>query len=155
MKPDNSDKNQKMESEPKNKRKFQNFYINPTIQFRYGLVAISYSFLGITFVHSMSIIKLKTFPLDSNKEAMEWFISYSNYMLMIFAVSLILIGLSAFILSFFFSHQVAGAIVPIVRHIKELQKGNYKIRTQLRNNDHLSEIANALNDYSKSLDQGK
>lgn len=51
--------------------------------------------------------------------------------------------------------RVFGPTIPLERHINELVKGNYSVRTKLRKGDELQSLATALNQLSEKLEANK
>ncbi len=54
----------------------------------------------------------------------------------------------------FYSHHIFGPIVPIIRKLKELDKGDSEEPIKLRKFDELGSIANAVNDLSENFKRG-
>jgi signal transduction histidine kinase len=62
-----------------------------------------------------------------------------------FALVAVLIGVKL-------SHRIYGPMVPFTRHIQHLKDGNYQVRMNLRKNDDMVELKDALNSLAASLE---
>lgn len=122
---------------------------------RYAVMAVTYAFLGTTAMQVLSLVKLKSYDLESMGGGATLFVDYLTYMLWVYLGVLLAVGVFAFIYSVFWSHQLAGPFVPILRQIDEMTKGNYKGRIRLRKGDELLEIGEALNHLSEVLEKGR
>jgi methyl-accepting chemotaxis protein len=74
---------------------------------------------------------------------------------MIIAVVLYLIGITFAwsVFSLWRTHKVAGPIIKITRHIREVGAGNFSTRIKLRAKDELQGLAEAFNTMTESLQE--
>jgi signal transduction histidine kinase len=66
-------------------------------------------------------------------------------------INLLLILPPIFWVSIRFSHRVAGPLPKIYQAIKDVRDGNYNVNLVLRKKDELRELADLINEMSKSL----
>lgn len=135
-----------------NSRRSRIYLVRPKLQLRYAVIAVSYAFLGATLVQILSLMKLKSFQLEGSAENAILLAEYVNYMLWVYLGVLLFVGVVAYTYSIFWSHSFAGPLVPIVRRIEEMINGDYKGRVNLRKNDELKEISEALNRLCERLE---
>jgi HAMP domain-containing protein len=50
------------------------------------------------------------------------------------------------------SHKIYGPLVPMLRHVRNLQEGSYSSRVKLREGDELEDLAGALNELAEKLE---
>lgn len=62
------------------------------------------------------------------------------------------VAMGAILIGVKLSHRVYGPMIPFRRHIDELKAGNYASRINLRKNDDLVEMRDALNDLAITLE---
>lgn len=140
-------------NEKKYNRSLKNILINPKTQLRYAVVAVSYAFLGMSLVQIFSLRKLNEIQSTLESDNNYWFVNYVLYVSWVYIGGLVVVGIFAFLYSLFVSHKTAGPQVSLLNHIKELSLGNYKSRVQLRKNDDLVELSDALNSLAENLEK--
>lgn len=141
------------------KRKFSNFLLQPLLQVRLGLYAIILSIffgLGVFTIIYVNFYKFYDLVLeltDLREEVTEILNSYIQgvviwLLLALFVYFVITVGISIF-----FTHRLIGPTFAFRRHIKELTRGNYKSRVNLRKGDAFTEVADDLNELAAKLEQ--
>lgn len=129
----------------------------PKKQFRYAIVFMG----GGTLMLSL-FIGIALYYLDQTASALETAYrldhevvkamqnSVSGMLVLALGVAVILAVVSIQV-GLHMSHRFYGPIIPICRHIQELQHGNYDSRIELRMTDELTEIQDELNALAEIL----
>lgn len=141
------------------KRRVGNMLLQPGIQTKMGIYGI---FLSLAFAISAVAILWLNFnelintilELTDAREDMEDILkSYlMDTQIWIFTAFFVYI-LATIGVSVWFTHRMVGPTVAFKRHLNELAKGNYRIRTNLRDGDAFVDVAGALNNLSDTLEK--
>lgn len=67
--------------------------------------------------------------------------------------AILLSGGACFIFAIILTHRFYGPMVPVLRHIEELRKGNYSSRIRLRQTDELQDLSEKLNALTEELEK--
>ena len=124
------------------------YYIYPKMQFPFtcfmtGLVAVELIVLGfVLFITEGLSLYL---PND-----LAIYLRYGSMLVLILACSTVNMFLGARM-----SHRVAGPLVQILRALEKARRGDYHVRVQVRANDYLHDISDALNLLLESLDNSE
>lgn len=78
------------------------------------------------------------------------YLRYGSLLVLILAFSTVNMFLGARM-----SHRVAGPLVQILRALEKARRGDYHVRVQVRENDYLIEVSDALNLLLESLDNSE
>jgi methyl-accepting chemotaxis protein len=135
----------------KSQRLFKNFFLQPKLQFRFGLYStviygILYGVLGTYFYY-----KLQEFTdviVTLTEADQEVYDMLNNYLLTvarggIIAAAIFLVLSLA--LSVYFTHKMVGPTVAFRRHISSMRNGEFHSRIALRQGDAFWEVAEDLN----------
>jgi two-component system sensor histidine kinase ResE len=124
------------------------YYLKPSIQYAFT------SFFALLVAIEIILFGLLLY-------AVEHFVVYYSYDLMLYIRFSILLGVLLIFTGFNFwygvrlSHRIAGPMVQIKRVLERAAKGEYKSRIQLRSNDYLHEIGDELNRLLEELESQK
>ncbi len=141
------------------KRKLSNFLLQPLLQVRLGLYAIVLSVifgLGVFTIIYINFYKFYDLVLeltDLREEVTDILNSYINGVVIWLLLALFVYFLITVAISIFFTHKLIGPTYAFRRHIKELTRGNYKSRVNLRKGDAFTEVADDLNELAAKLEQ--
>jgi methyl-accepting chemotaxis protein len=128
------------------KKKFQRNFI---LKF-FTLVALGTLISG-AIIYLMSRSALTTTFVNSRLAIS----STSDYILPSVLLSgmavMVIIGLSAIIMTLFASHKIAGPLYHIGKDIDELASGDLRVRFRLRGGDEIKELASKLDTMAQSL----
>ncbi len=145
----------------KSQRKFSSIIINPKYQLKVAFYFFAFSFITLGFLvwyftlsikNSLSFLQ-KTYSIDIEviESIQNNLSSFTNVMSLTFIGFLI----TVFLIWLKISHRIFGPLVPLTRHIKELQNGNYSSRAMLREGDFLIELKDELNLLAENLENKK
>lgn len=141
------------------RRKLKNFFVKPEFQLKYGyyMIAGGFAFFGSTAVYVH--LKLAEIDVLLNQHPVlspmgqslisEIYSDITGATLVGFASYVIF----SFIYSLMLSHRVSGPMIAITEFIRQLKKGNYSYRRELRKGDELSPIMNGLQELAAELDK--
>jgi HAMP domain-containing protein len=138
-------------------RRWKNYFIQPAGQIR---LVFLYPMLGILSVDALLLV-IKSMVISSlmavqlmyppNADALlaltESTRSLFNYGFWILAISAVSLAVCGTIIS----HRYYGPLVPLLRAVRAITKGEYGNRVQLRKGDELTELAEAINALAASL----
>ncbi|MEW6534760.1 MAG: methyl-accepting chemotaxis protein [Candidatus Auribacterota bacterium] len=131
--------------------------IDKPLQIRYTIMVvvliIAYSALLIYTVHSNSTTTTNMLLelIDHKPELAGKFKSIDTITVLI---SVIGMGIATLIITYigiFSTHKVAGPIYRFKKHLSSIKEGNFSVRTYLRKNDMLNELADDFNQASEKL----
>lgn len=143
----------------KSKRQLSTIIINPKQQLRV-VVYFLITFTAVTaslmwyFIASMknTLLSLQTmYAIDS--ELIDFLGKYLYSFIGVLIFSMTVCCLIGIIIWLRLSHRIFGPLVPISRHIVELQNGNYSSRVQLRKDDFMVELKDELNLLAEKLEK--
>lgn len=144
-------------SDQGNRRRIQNFLIEPGIQIRYGMYISLFGvllvlLLALTFYSTlqediMFLVQLTDVPQQAylliNDRLMETFY---------FGIALILVfGAICFMVGIYITHRFVGPIVAFRRHVQMLKQEDFNYKTHLRPKDDFRDLAEELNSLSDFL----
>ncbi|RJP56656.1 MAG: methyl-accepting chemotaxis protein [Candidatus Auribacter fodinae] len=117
------------------------------------VLIIAYSALLIYTVHSNSTTTTNMLLelIDNKPELAGKFKSVDTITVLI---SVIGMGIATLIITYigiFSTHKVAGPIYRFKKHLSSIKEGNFSVRTYLRKNDMLNELADDFNQASEKL----
>ena len=145
------------QSEGINRRSVRNFLLQPFLQTQLGLVSVllSFSFAGVVawlfYVHLNRFATVVIQLTDAEDEVLK--LLYSSLSEMRTGI-LVAIGLflgANIIFSIFFTHKMVGPTIAFRRLIRNMIDGNYGKQIKLRNGDAFVEVADELNELSRTL----
>lgn len=140
------------------KRKFSNFLLQPLLQVRLGFYAIVLSvFFGlgvftIIYVNFYKFYDLVLELTDLREEVTEILNTYIHGVVLWLLLALFVYFVITVAVSIFFTHRLIGPTYAFRRHIRELTRGNYKSRVNLRKGDAFTEVADDLNELAAKLE---
>lgn len=141
----------------RDRRTLRGLLIKPKEQFKYSFLLMGGGMLVLTIFIGLVIFSLSrtiglleaAYGLDSEvAQAIRG--SLTSTLAVTFLVSAILTAFT-FLLGIQLSHRIYGPLIPLQRHIKEMQMGNFASRVKLRKNDELLELQDSLNDLASTL----
>lgn len=143
----------------KSQRKINNLIIQPKSQLRVALYFFSgfYIVTGLLMIFfTFSVQKIvrfiqSTYFLDT--ELISFIEKYLHTFIGIVFFALVAFSALGFLIWIRLSHRIFGPLVPLTRHIKELQSGNYSSRVKLREGDFLIELKDELNLLAENLEK--
>lgn len=136
------------------KRRLANYYLSPTVQMRYALVNIASIIVGMAALSLLAFRKLPMY-IDSAVNAAPIEVDPSgviSYVLWSFVGVTVGVCIFSFFLSIIITHSMVGPVYVFERHIRNLLKGEYKSRINLRKNDEFKDLAGLLNDLATQLE---
>ena len=146
------------EEKPQRRQFFRSILIFPGARLK---LSTYYAFIGLCSVGILNfalVFFLINLVNYSGGEASGNFIAdqfmttlmYNQWLMvtLVGALSILFIGF-AYVLSL----NILGPMVPLLRHIEALRKGDYAHVTQLRKRDELKPLMHALNDLSRTLEE--
>ena len=141
------------------RRKLTNFLLKPAFQLQLPMLILLLSFaflllavmLGNLYFEQTFITMMET---TSQTEYLQTIISeqtreFRNLALLLLAVYAVLV----LVVTTVFTHRLIGPLVPIMRHVKALQKGMYSNRVKLRRQDALQDLVGELNELAEVLEK--
>jgi HAMP domain-containing protein len=141
-------------SNTENRRKLQNFVIDPKAQMR---LAQPFGVLLLISVGMVMMIFWQIFSLHGDMgdsvhaQDLPVLKTILSKVVLTASLGIGLMGLLAVSLWIYFSHRIFGPVVPIRRHIKNLMDGNFSGEIKLRSNDEFKDIAGDLNELTRHL----
>jgi nitrate/nitrite-specific signal transduction histidine kinase len=141
------------------KRKLSNFLLQPLLQVRLGLYSIVMSVvfgIGVFTIIYINFYKFYDLVLeltDLREEVTEILNSYIHGVVVWLVLALVVYFLVTVAISIFFTHRLIGPTYAFRRHIRDLSRGNYKSRVNLRKGDAFQEVADDLNDLAVALEK--
>ncbi len=157
---DNANQSQDMiitPSEGINRRSIRNFLLQPFLQIQLGLVSVilSFAFAGVTgwifYVYLNRFAAVVIQLTDAEEEILK--LLFASLAEMRFAL---LAAIFAFLIfnitaSIIFTHKMVGPTVAFRRLIRGLIDGKYGMQIKLRSGDAFIEVADELNELSRTL----
>lgn len=127
---------QEVEPIYRNRQTLIGLVVRPRQQMRAALVFI----VGTWIVLGVLLWALLKYPLSEGE--IIWAVVSAAAVLTVFAL------LTGIVLS----HKLFGPLISIKRHIAALREGQYSARLQIRRDDDLGEMRDALNDLAEALE---
>lgn len=133
--------------------------IRPRQQFRYAFVLVAGGILAQSavvgsvayFIHLTIANVIDTHQIDPDVgQIITNAITVSLFILMVVAIAFAMV---AVLIGVKLSHRIYGPLVPFARHIEHLKAGNYSVRMNLRKNDDMVELKDALNGLAEVLEE--
>lgn len=145
----------------KSKRSSKNLIISPKHQVRiafYFVFLFSLAFISLILYFSYSIRGMvffirQTYEVDS--DLVLYFENYLKSFMWTILINFICVTAVGFLIWLKVSHRIFGPLVPISRHIRELQQGNYSSRVHLRKDDFMLDLKDDLNILAETLQKTK
>lgn len=141
-----------------NRRKIQNFNIDPKAQLRFArpfLVLMVVSFLVInTSYYQIYRLRL-AINESSNLEYLAAINGLLSQMIWVSSLGMILLGLLSLLFWIIYSHRVFGPVVQLRRQIENIRNGDFSYRIQLRKTDELKDVADDLNALAEYFSKKK
>ena len=150
-----SDMTAKVEEKASDRRTFKGLLVKPREQIKYSFIFMGGGMLILTIFIGVVMFSLNrtlvsveiAYGLDPEvasaiRSSLTATLSIALLLSAVLSASAILLGLQM-------SHRLYGPLVPIQRHISEMKSGNFSTRIQLRKNDELLELQEALNDLAE------
>lgn len=145
----------------KPKRLIRNFLLQPLLQVKLGLYAIT---LSLSFVAIIIFLIYSNFAnfvdavvqlTDVEDDVKDLFLEYwAGTRLWIVGCSVIYL-IATILVSVIFTHRLVGPTVAFRRHVRSLREGKFQARTFLRRGDAFIEVAEELNLLSEVLEKGQ
>jgi len=133
------------------RRTFLGMIVQPVKQIRYAFLFVGGGMLMLTLFIAVTLyyIRQTIFALElayrlDHEVTTALSDSLTGMLTLAFVVAAIF-SLLSIVLGWQMSHRFYGPIIPLLRHIEELKKGNYSSRVRLRKADELMELQDALN----------
>ncbi len=128
---------------------------NKRRQFNYGFLNIFASILVILVINTIYLYKFsETTELCVHGDGVDFsrLSEHFGYLLSGSIVAILLSGGMCFGFAILLTHRFYGPMVPILRHLEEMKKGNYTSRIRLRKKDELHDLSEKLNDLTAHLE---
>ncbi|HKI73908.1 MAG TPA: hypothetical protein VJ998_04665 [Pseudomonadales bacterium] len=138
-------------------RKLKNMLVNPGFQLKLTLYYVVSGLVFFGAIVGLSYTKLsKVRHLMNDNPLMNFQIQSQVNDLMFQVIQFTLLGFVAYIIlsslfALIISHKIAGPVVAIRAFIEQLKMGNYDYKRNLRPNDELNEIMDALKELAPLL----
>lgn len=140
---------------PKAKRSYRNYLIEPMAQVRMGLRLMM---INVAFVVAMGVVISSGYfaqysllvgtNLNGADSPLQAVLNRHTIALSVIFILFILVLMAAVIV---YTHRIYGAVVAIQRTINDLNAGRYEKRCNLRSHDELQDLAASLNDLAQTL----
>jgi signal transduction histidine kinase len=140
------------------KRKLTNFLLQPLLQIRLGMYSILLSLgFGVTLATIFYfnfyrfydlVLELTDLRAEVNEILNDYLDGLKIWLLLGFGFYFLL----TVAVSIFFTHKLVGPTYAFRRHIRELIRGNYASRVNLRKHDAFQEVADDLNELASTLE---
>lgn len=143
----------------KAKRRMKNYMLQPLLQVKLGIYAISLSvlfsiavalILKFTFGELFDAIILMT---DAQDEVNELIDSYSKGAITWLSLAFIVYLGATIGVSVLYTHKLIGPTIAFRRHVRSISEGRYNARTYLRKGDAFAELADELNHLSEVMEK--
>lgn len=121
-------------------RKAKNWLIAPQTKTKYVVFSLVFGGLSIVMFQILFLNWLNPDDPDTARKFMFFLAAYLA-LCMLFGI--------------WMSHQFIGPMVAFTRHVRELRRGNYAIRTKLRKGDEFVDFMRELNELSETLEGGE
>jgi hypothetical protein len=140
-----------------NRRSMRNFLLQPFLQVQLGLfsVLLSFAFAGVIawlfYIHLNRFATVVIQLTDAEDEVLKMLYSSLHDMRVsiLFAIGIFLF--LNLIVSILFTHKMVGPTVAFRRIIRAMIDGDYGVQIKLRNGDAFVEVADELNELSRTL----
>ena len=147
--------NEKKSDQSKNRRR--RILINKSLQLRYtyfvvALIILYSACLGFYMyknIRSNTHLLIEHFP-DNPKLEEKWDKFDRNQLLMILLAMILNTAVITYT-GIFSTHKVAGPIYRFKKHLASIKDGDFSVRTKLRKNDMLSDLADDFNQASEKI----
>jgi signal transduction histidine kinase len=140
------------------KRALRTMFIRPSRQLKLTLAMLSVGILFTALLMGYLVIRVAAVVSavqSSNPDIAALIQANLDPTLSVILLGQGLLWLSSLLIGILISHRIYGPIIPIVRHVQQLGRGDYSSRIQLRKDDDLGEIAEALNELASRLEKEK
>jgi nitrogen fixation/metabolism regulation signal transduction histidine kinase len=140
-----------------NRRSVKNVFVRPREQFRLAIYFVAAACLGIGMFTLIQYYLMRRLVVElalAYKIEAEIVGYIQNAMFSGLLFCLILCASCIFFAIFFgvrLSHRIYGPLVPMLRHVESLQKGDYSARIKLRSGDEFQDLQTALNTLTEEL----
>lgn len=133
-------------------RRVANYYLLPSIQLRLAVFVMAVSMIGIGIVVASGFYKLSS--LHSGFRCVDDLVQleFVNFVFYVFIGLFLAIGILAFLGGIVITHEVAGPLFAMNRHLDRVLAGELQSRIHLRKNAELQEIAEKLNQLTEKLE---
>lgn len=141
----------------KNDRKLSNFLLTPKFQLKLTFYYMAVGFSIILATIGAVYLKFMQVRALMNEVVMSDFSTQSQINEIMFDIATIsmlgfvLFAIASFIFALMVSHRIAGPVVAITAYIDQLKEGNFEYGRNLRPNDELTLIMDALHELSPVL----
>lgn len=138
------------------KRRLRNYLVRPRQQVRIMFVVLSFGILSITFVTGYFMYYNVTLVAEMRQREPIAAVLLGNFISPMFQKIIagqILLWVISVVVGLVITHRIYGPLVPILRHIRRLNSGDYASRVHLRGKDEMGELAEALNELAATLEK--
>lgn len=141
----------------KSRRSVKNYVLQPLLQIKLGLYSVIFSVVfavAVGLILYFNLAKLMTiiFELtgveDEVRDLLNQYIAPAKIQLLI---AMIIYVVSSLILSIKYTHKLVGPTIAFRRHIRMIADEEWEYRTNLRDGDAFTEVADDLNRLSAYL----
>ena len=140
-----------------NRRRWWRILIDKPLQLRYtslivALVILYSGCLGYSlYTNSRETSRLMLEFVESNPKLETKLSKIDNTALIKTIIAMIINAIVISYIGIFSTHKIAGPIYRFKKHLKSIKNGNFLVKTKLRKNDLLTELADDFNQASESL----
>lgn len=145
------------DTQSSNRNRRRKILINKPLQLKYTLfvvilIALYSVFLGYA-LHSSSRTTSRILLefIDDNPALADKMKLVDNRAVTTTAIAMIINAMVITYIGIFSTHKVAGPLYRFKKHLESMKKGDFSVRTTLRKNDMLTDMANDFNDVSDSM----
>lgn len=144
-------------SEGINRRSIRNFLLQPFLQMQLGLVSVvlSFAFAGVIgwifYIHLNRFASVVIQLTDAEEEVLKLLFSSLSDMRFAMLAAIFAFLILNVLASIIFTHRMVGPTVAFRRLIRGLIDGKYGIQIKLRQGDAFVEVADELNELSRTL----
>lgn len=141
------------------RRKVKNLLLKPTLQLQLPLYVLLISFVFLLLILLLanlyfeqafvSLVETTSKPEHQLTTIIGQTSEFRNMALLLLAGYAVLIV----VVTSIYTHRLIGPLIPIMRHVKALQKGVYSQRVKLRRRDAYQELAWELNELTEILEK--
>jgi hypothetical protein len=141
-----------------NRRKI--FVINPKLQYRFLTISLALSFISIAIFYIATLFLFWRFEqtgysvgLPAGHIFFRFITDQRNTMNLILLVAFPLITMITCYIVIKLSHQVAGPIYQMTKHLKKLNESNELSAVKFRENDYFLELQDEFNKFIQSVNK--